>query len=259
MKLDVKGLWYRYEAGGHDVLRDLSFTLEDNAFCAVLGPNGSGKTTLLRLMAGLLPQKDRLRGSVSFGDGATPLHRAVAYVPGHLLTAFPITVEEFVLQGRYAHSSPWSAPRSEDRRASAEALALVRLQAMAAVPLQHLSSGERQLCLLARALAQKPRWILLDEATSNLDLHYQVEAFKVMKDANNEGTGIVVVSHDLNIPLEFCKEALWLKNGEQVARGPLKETLDEALLRKLYPADELTVGSNPHTSCPKVFYKPYTL
>jgi iron complex transport system ATP-binding protein len=255
MKLDVQGLWYRYSSGGHDVLRELSFSLDHGSFCAVLGPNGSGKTTLLRLMAGLLPVKNRQRGTIGFG-GTEPLSRAVAYVPGHLSTAFPITVEEFVLQGRYTHGSPWSAPGPADRQAAAEALSLVRLSAMAAVPLQHLSSGERQLCLLARALAQKPQWILLDEATSNLDLHYQVEAFKVLQRANAEGTGIVVVSHDLNIPLEFCREALWLKNGELLARGPLKETLNEGLLRRLYPAEELTVGTNPHTGCPKALYRP---
>ena len=129
---------------------------------------------------------------------------------------------------------------------------------MADVPLQHLSSGERQLCLIARALAQKPRWILLDEATSNLDLHYQVAAFKVLQGANAQGTGIIVVSHDLNIPLEFCREALWLRHGELFARGTMKETLNDALLRKLYPAEELVVGTNPHTGCPKALYRPKT-
>lgn len=261
MKLIVKKLNYRYAAKSQLVLNDLSFENESGSYWCVAGPNGSGKSTFLKLICGLLPT-EYMQGDVSWNGRAlaswsrVELARSIAFVPGTLQTQFSVNVADFVLQGRYAHSEFWSRPTKTDRIAAEAAVDRVGISRISNAALTEISAGETQLALIARAIAQEPKTLVLDETTANLDLRYQGRVFELLSELNRVGMSILLVSHDLNLAAEFCPNALWLRDGRSCAQGSMVETLTTPLMKDLYQIeDKLEVGKNPITSRPKVFWR----
>ena len=261
MRLSVKKLSYRYSAQSPVVLNDLSFEIDEAAYWCVAGPNGSGKSTLLKLVCGLLPL-EQLQGEVSWNGRAlnswsrVELARSIAFVPGTVRTQFSVTVADFVLQGRYARSDFWSRPTKADKLATAAAIERVSIEKIATASLTEISAGETQLALIARAIAQEPKALVLDETTANLDLMYQGRIFELLRELNQGGVSIILVSHDLNLAAEFCPNALWLKQGRLFEMGAMAQTLNSKLLNELYNVDRrLEVAANPFTSKPKIFWK----
>ncbi|MBI3544447.1 MAG: ABC transporter ATP-binding protein [Deltaproteobacteria bacterium] len=262
MKLVAKDVSYSYRIGGRKIIAGLSFTAESGSYWCLAGPNGSGKSTFLRLACGLLPL-ETLTGELSW-DGRPLLEwtrlelaRNVSFVGGALRTHFPVSVAEFVLQGRYARSpSFWVHPTAADAEYSAGCIERVGIAALADASIAEISAGESQLAMIARALAQQPRVIILDEATANLDLRYQLRVFELLESLNKEGITIIVVSHDVNVAAEFCPNALWLNDGMVYSQGTMKDTLTPAVMQDLYEVgDRVAIGESPYTKRPKIFWK----
>jgi iron complex transport system ATP-binding protein len=236
-----------FERAGRAVLTEVSIDVAAGSFTGLLGANGSGKTTLLRLLLGLI---EPTRGAVML-DG-TPLRSLsrrmiaarMAYVPQAHVAAFPFTVSEVVLMAR-APASGWGWGRrltAVDRHAAADALSRMGMTAFADRSYAALSGGERQSVLIARALAQGARILLLDEPTASLDIGQRTRVMQVLSDLAAHGHSIVMSVHDPDLALRWCDHALLLKAGRVIANGVTAETTTAAHLSNLYGL-ELKVAS----------------
>jgi ABC-type cobalamin/Fe3+-siderophores transport system ATPase subunit len=219
-------------------LADLSFEISPGEIIGVIGPNSSGKTTLIRLLTRVLEPaagEIRLESVAVRRLSRTDLARRVAVVPQGMLPQFPFTVGELVLMGRYPHAPSRYFESPRDRAVAREAMEATGVLEIADMPLEHLSGGERQRAVIARALAQEPRLLVLDEPTAHLDLRYQVEAAALLRRLNRErGITILLVSHDLNLAAEVCDRLLLLHGGRAAAIGSPEAVLDEALLASVF-------------------------
>jgi iron complex transport system ATP-binding protein len=236
-------------------LSDLSLEISTGEIIGVIGPNSSGKTTLIRLLTRVLePAAGEIcLEGVSVGRlSRTDLARRVAVVPQGLLPQFPFTVGELALMGRYPHDPGRYFESPRDRAVAHEAMAATGVLELADMPLEHLSGGERQRAVIARALAQEPRLLVLDEPTAHLDLRYQVEAAALLRRLNRErGMTILLVSHDLNLAAEVCDRLLLLNGGRPVAIGAPEAVLDEGLLASVFGCG-VVVDKNETTRRPVV-------
>ena len=244
---------------GAPVLRDFSFVLPEGDFAAVLGPNGAGKTTLLRLLSGSLkPQQ----GSIHlFGKdlAATPPREraaSLAVVPQESHVLFPFTVLEVVLMGRFPRLGILGMETREDEERAAQCLEEVGMLSFARRPLDALSSGERQRVLIARALAQEPRLLLLDEPTTFLDLKHRLQVFGILSRLNRKhGLTLLTISHDLNLAARHCRSLWILKAGSVLAHGSPAEVLTSERVMQAYETD-VEIGRDPRTGSPLVIPYP---
>ena len=217
--------------------RGLSLALRTGEALALLGPNGGGKTTLLRTLLGLLPPR---AGEVLI-DGA-PLGarsgreraRLIAYVPQSHASTFAFTVRTMVLMGRSAHGNLFGAPSAQDRAVAERSLERFAILHLAERPYTTLSGGERQLVLLARALAQEPQFVVLDEPTASLDFGNQGKVTSEIRALAAAGHGVLFTTHDPNQALRCADRALLLRNGERIADGPVREVVTQPRLEALY-------------------------
>jgi ABC-type cobalamin/Fe3+-siderophores transport system ATPase subunit len=236
-------------------LSDLSLDISAGEIIGVIGPNSSGKTTLIRLLTRVLEPaagEIRLEGVPVGRLSRTDLARRVAVVPQGLLPQFPFTVGELALMGRYPHDPGRYFESPRDHAVAHEAMAATGVLELADMPLEHLSGGERQRAVIARALAQEPRLLVLDEPTAHLDLRYQVEAATLLRRLNRErGMTILLVSHDLNLAAEVCDRLLLLNGGRPVAIGAPEAVLDEGLLASVFGCG-VVVDKNETTRRPVV-------
>jgi iron complex transport system ATP-binding protein len=219
-------------------LRALSLEIAGGEIIGVIGPNSSGKTTLIRLLTRVLEPaagEIRLDGTPVRRLSRTDLARRIAVVPQGILPQFPFTVGELALMGRYPHDPGRYFESPRDRAVAREAMEATGVLELADLPVDHLSGGERQRAVIARALAQEPRLLVLDEPTAHLDLRYQVEAAALLRRLNRErGMTILLVSHDLNLAAEVCDRLLVLHAGRAAAIGSPEVVLDEALLGSVF-------------------------
>jgi len=236
-------------------IRDLSFTVAAGEIFGVIGPNASGKTTLIRLLSRVLePDSGDIRLE---GERVRRLTRAavatrIAVVPQSLPQGFPYTVEELVLMGRFPHAPGRFFESEGDRGIAVEAMTAMDVLELRAEPLDRLSGGERQRALLARALCQRPRLLVLDEPTSHLDLRYQAECVGLLRRLNgSSGLTIILVTHDLNLAGELCHRLLLLADGSAVREGPVESVLDEATLEAVYGC-RVVVDKHPASRRPTV-------
>jgi iron complex transport system ATP-binding protein len=250
----------RAEGVGHQFqphwwcLRAIDVEVRPGELAGLVGPNGAGKTTLLRALAGLYrPTEGRvaLDGRPLTGWRRQEIARRIGFLPQGVRSSFNFTVEEVVAQGRYPHQRGLGILGREDLRVVRRAMEWTNTLAFARRPLADLSSGERQLALLASVLAQGGEFILLDEPTSNLDLHHQVAVFDRIRELARQGLGLMVITHDLNLAAQYCDRLLLLHQGKLAAAGPPAEVLREDLLREVYQT-EVIVDRNPVTGAPMV-------
>ena len=241
-------------------LTDLSFAIAPGEIVGVIGPNSSGKTTLIRLLTRVLEPVEgeiALEGRRLQNWGRAELARQVAVVPQGVPREFPFTVEELVLMGRYPHAPARYFEDPEDVRAARAAMSATGVLDLAPVALASLGGGETQRAVIARALAQEPRLLVLDEPTAHLDLRYQAETAALLRRLNRErGVTILLVSHDLNLAAEVSDRLLLLAEGRPVRLGTPEDVLEETLLAAVYGCD-VRVESNPATGRPTVRV-PYT-
>lgn len=225
--------------GERVVGRDLDVSLREGEVLALLGPNGGGKTTLLKTLLGLLPAQS---GTVRLGD--KPLSdfsireraKEIAYVPQVHAGTFAFTVETVVLMGRTAHGSIFAGPNAKDREVAAQTLERFGIGVLRDRPYTEISGGERQLVLLARALAQEPRFVVLDEPTASLDFGNQGKVMREIRALAGSGLGVLFTTHDPNHALRAADRAFLLRAGERLAEGPVKEVLSRQTLEALYNA-----------------------
>jgi iron complex transport system ATP-binding protein len=241
--------------GGRFRLAGMSFEIAAGEILGVIGPNGSGKTTLVRLLSRVhAPERGeiRLAGTSLARLSRRALARQVAVLPQDVTPAFALTVEELVLMGRHPHGEGRFFETAGDLERARHAMTLAGVRELADQPLDALSGGERQRATLARALAQEPRLLLLDEPTSHLDLRHQREVVGLLRRLNRErGLTAVLVSHDLNLAGEVADRVLLLAAGRIARIGTPAEVLDEAVLEAAYGCP-VRVEKSPDSGRPVV-------
>jgi iron complex transport system ATP-binding protein len=227
--LEVSGLSAAY--GSRKVLRDISFEVRDGEILGVIGPNGAGKTTLLKCIDGLIcPEKGRIRINGRDTDGLD-IAKLIGYVPQVTESAPSVLVFDAILIGRKPHMG-WR-PGADDRECAWSVIRELGVEDLAMRRLHELSGGERQKIFMARALAQEPQILLLDEPTSNLDIKYQVETMELLREHARSGLSVVVAMHDLNMALRYCDRFLMLKEGRVFCYGG-REILSADRIREVY-------------------------
>jgi iron complex transport system ATP-binding protein len=225
--------------GDRVVGRGLDVSLREGEVLALLGPNGSGKTTLLKTLLGILRPlagEALIDGRSIAAWSARERARRIAYVPQSHAPTFAFTVESVVLMGRTAHGNLFSRPSATDREVTARALERFGIAALAARPYTMISGGERQLVLLARALAQEPRFIVLDEPTASLDFGNQGKVMRELRALAAAGHGVLFTTHDPNHALRAADRAFLMRDGCGIAEGRVRDVLTRAQLEALYGA-----------------------
>jgi zinc transport system ATP-binding protein len=218
------------------VLENVTMTVKTGAFLAIIGPNGAGKTTLLRIILGLLkPTTGTVR---VFGKDTHDLgdyrHR-IAYVP-QLLSAdlrFPVSVEEVVLMGRYGRMGFGKGPSKKDRELCRDMMVKVGIESLSRRPLSRLSGGQLQRVLLARALANEPELLILDEPTSGVDQTTTFNLYEMLRELHKEKITILMVSHDVGVVANFVDGVACL-NRKLIVHGKPSEVLTSVELEQMY-------------------------
>ena len=242
MTLEGRALTIGYS--DHVVGHGLDVALATGEVLALLGPNGGGKTTLLKTLLGLLAPKS---GEVRLGDRPLASYasreraRLIAYVPQSHVATFAFTVEAVVLMGRTAHGNLFSRPTAADRAIAARSLERFGISHLSERPYTMISGGERQLVLLARALAQEPQFIVLDEPTASLDFGNQGKVMREIRALAAAGHGVLFTTHDPNHALRAADRAYLLRAGERIAEGAVASVLTRAQLEALYQAPVETI------------------
>ena len=235
MRLEVEALAFGYP--GRTVGRGVSFSLRGGEVLAILGPNGGGKTTLFKTVLRLLePQGGHITvdGEPIEACSRRRLARIFGYVPQAQLGLFPFTVREMVLMGRTAHLGAFAAPSARDRAVADDALTALGLGALAERAYTRVSGGERQLTLIARALAQEPAILVMDEPTASLDFGNQVRVLAQTRTLAARGIGIILSTHDPDQAF-LCADRVALLRGGTVARvGSPEEVITPASLFETY-------------------------
>lgn len=219
------------------VASGLSFQVAAGEVLCLLGPNGSGKTTLLRTLLGLLrPLAGRVlcAGEDMAGWDRKRIARTIAYVPQAHAAPFPFTVFDTVLMGRAVHMRPFAQPGAHDRTVAQMALADLDLTPLADRPYTEISGGERQLVLIARALAQEPRILVMDEPAASLDLANQVRVLRQVAGLAARGLSVIMSTHDPDHALICGGQALLLRQGRVLGLGAAREVITAASLSALY-------------------------
>ena len=246
--LQLSGLEFGF--GDQPVLRGVDLRVEAGEFCCLLGPNGSGKTTLIQLAAGAFSPAS---GSVrifgrELGDwDRRELARNVAVVPQRFELAFPYTVEEVVLLGRVPHRGPLALDRPADREIARDAMQATSVIHLASRRMSELSGGEHKRVVVAKALAQQPRLLLLDEPAAHLDIRHQVGLYSLIEKVRRQtGLSVLAAVHDLNLAAAYGERFALLKDGRMVCSGPMEQVMTYKRLREVFEID-IYVGVNELT------------
>ncbi len=237
------------------VLQDVSFEVGKGEFIGVIGPNGSGKTTLLKVLYRLLSPQ---RGEVFFERvplkkmSQRDIAKKIAVVAQETYPAFPFRVIEIVLMGRSPYLGHLMFEREKDLEIAKKAMEWTEILPISERPLDELSGGERKRVFIARALAQEPEVILLDEPTTNLDIHHQIEFLDLILALNREkGLTILMASHDLNLASEFCDRLILLQKGGIFKMGPPQEVITRENIERVYGCG-VWVDQNPVSGMPRI-------
>lgn len=250
LSLILSGIKFSYN--GIPVLEDVELRVEEGDFLGLIGPNGSGKSTLLRIISHVLKPH---QGIVYLNDTALEhltqkaIARDVAVVPQETQTSFAFSVSDIVLMGRFPHLGRFQSENAEDLRIAREAMEKTQTLHLADRLITELSGGEKQRVVIAQALAQNPRLLLLDEPTTHLDISHQLQILDLLKKLNLEGLTIISVFHDLNLAARYCRRLVLLNSGRIEVIGKAEEVLSPEVIRRVFKAD-VVVNQSPITQSP---------
>ena len=236
MIIEVNDLRFSYYPG-QEVLKGLTFSADKGEMVYILGPNGVGKSTLFRCLLGqtvLSGGEVKIYGKNAAAYTSSQLAAQMAYIPQVGMPSFNYSVREMAVMGRTVHLSPFASPSPEDYRITDEVLHRLGIDALADRGIEEISGGERQLMLIARALVQQSRILIMDEPTANLDYGNQIRVQASMKKLVDEGLLILQSSHNPQHALLFADKVIALKNGQIVAVGSPLEVITEENLYLLY-------------------------
>ncbi|MBI1764434.1 MAG: ABC transporter ATP-binding protein [Acidobacteria bacterium] len=253
--LELNDLHFGY---AQPVLTGVTLEVQAGEVVALLGANGAGKSTLLSLTHGLLQPQ---RGEVRLSEkplaqwSRREIARQLALVAQQSEVRFPLTALEYVLTGRFAHARGFGFETERDVEAALAALRATDAEQFAARRFNELSSGEKQRVVLARALAQEPRALLLDEPTANADLAHQFSLLELVQRLTRERAfGVLLVTHEINLAAEFADRIALLKEGRLLACGKPHEVLTEERLNETF-STSLLVAAHPQTGNPHIFWR----
>jgi len=255
--IEVRDLEFGYNSTL--VLKRISFEVKDGEFWGLIGPNGSGKSTLLRCLCRVhTPKKGiiLLEGKPLSSWKAKEVAKKLAVVPQESHFAFNFSVREIVLMGRSPFLKRFQLEGGRDYEVVRRSLEFTDTLSLADRPINEISGGERQRVVLARALAQEPQVMLLDEPTVHLDIHHQLKILEILKKLNREKKmTILLVLHDLNLASEYCEKLILLGGGEVKAIGRPEEILVPDLIEEVYQTKPL-LEKNPVTGAPHLILVP---
>lgn len=253
--IEAAGLDFEYRPGQR-VLTGVDLRAEAGKLLCVLGPNGSGKTTLLRCLLGRLKPKAgtiRLDQRDLTDYGPRELARRLAYVPQVAVSAFAFTAMELVLMGRFAHAGLLGLAGEQDRAVARQAMVMTETADFASRTLDELSGGEAQRVMVARALAQQPTVMLLDEPTSHLDIRNQLMIYAMMHRLAHEWPmAVVCVSHDVNLAARFADRLVLMRDGRIAAAGTCEQVIREDVLGRVYDVEVDLIPTGDDAAAPLV-------
>ena len=251
--LGIEGVSFQY--GENWILRDINLKVRKGEFWGILGPNGAGKTTLMNLIDGIIPPREgviKIGGKSVFEMKRKELAKLIAVVPQDASLVFPLTVEEVVLMGRTPHLGKFEFESGNDLEVARLAMEATDILPLAARLIQSLSGGERQRVLLARALAQQPEVLLLDEPTSSLDIAHQLSAFEMIRSlSGSAGLTVLAATHDMNLASLYCDRIALLHKGNFYSQGTPEEALTEKGIKDVYGVN-VAVDRHPLTGLPRI-------
>jgi iron complex transport system ATP-binding protein len=233
--LDVASLAFGFP--GRTIGREISFSLAEGEVMCVLGPNGGGKTTLFRTLLGLLPShegKVLLKKQALNALSRQAIARSIGYVPQGHAAYFAYSVREMVLMGRTAHLGAFATPGKRDHEVADRSLEALGVTHLAAKPVTEISGGERQLAMVARALAQEPALLVMDEPTASLDFGNQVKVLERIISLSGRGMAILFSSHDPDHAFLGAQKALLLGEGRALEQGRPMDVIRADSLQRLY-------------------------
>lgn len=246
--LEAKNLKFRY--GKKSVLDGVSFNVKKGEFISIIGPNGSGKSTLLKTLNNIYnPWKGKILidGKNIKNFRQKKIAKIMALVLQDSNIDYEFTVEEIILMGRHPHKGRFEKEDGDDYKIIEESLEMTNTTYLRNRIITEISGGERQRVMIAKALAQKPKIILLDEPTSNLDINHQIEILKLLKDMNKQnGTTIILVIHDINLAIRYSDKVIMLNEGKILDMGKPEEVITRENIEKVYNM-KVNIDRNKHT------------
>ncbi len=252
--LEAVDLTVRYPGAEDAALDGVSMVVPPGAFYAVLGPNGSGKSTLLRALLGMVPTatgETRVSGRTVSEWNRRALAREVGVVAQAESVAFPLTVRDLVGMGRYPYLGPLQAETPTDREAVQRAMERCDVWELGHRFVSTLSGGELQRARVARALAQEPEVLVLDEPTASLDIRHEMEILELLRASADGGMTIFLITHHLDLAARFADRMLLLDRGRVAAEGRPREVLQEKTLQQVYQWP-VSVDDDPGTGVLRV-------
>jgi len=251
--VEIKDVSLHY--GNRPVVKNVSLSVTRGEFFVIIGPNGAGKTSLLKALSGLHPLSEgtiHIRQTPIDSYSRKELARALALVPQQINADFPFTVAETVLMGRYPHLGLLSVEGKQDLLLAEQAMEFTEVSHLAGRRLEQLSGGERQRVIIARAICQQSKILLLDEPTASLDPAHQLRIMDLMERLRQqEQLTIIMVSHDLNLASTYADRLLLLRDGAVEKIGTPRQVLTQEQLSKSYGCT-LLVDENPLLGTPRV-------
>ena len=256
MPFELNHISFKY--ADRKVIDDVTIALAPGKFYGIIGPNGSGKTTMLDLLARhRLPDEGEIfyQGKALSSFSKKELSRKIALVPQNFYINFPFTVEEIVMMGRYPHIPRFAAPSSDDLNILQNIMKLTEINEFANRYITELSGGERQRVVFARALAQDTPVLILDEATSNLDINFSINLLNIaaQRVKANEDT-VVAVMQDINLAAGYCDYLIFMSGGKIAAHGATPTVLNSETLRTVFKI-EAKVYQEPYSQSLQVVFR----
>ena len=241
------------------VIDDISIVMAAGNFYGIIGPNGSGKSTLLDLLSKhQLPASGRIlyNGKTLATYSKKELSKEIALVPQNFYINFPFTVKEIVMMGRYPHIPRFAAPSSEDVKAVREVMEKAEISEFADRYITELSGGERQRVVFARALAQTAPVLILDEATSNLDINFSISLLNIAEQTVKKGKNTVIaVMQDINLAAVYCDYLIFMSHGQIAAHGSTQSVLNPEIIHAVFNVDAKVYQESYSQSLQVVFRK----